>query len=277
MQAKRATGVVKALKDVAQVAANTPSQDLAAKLDQAIRLIEEGLHLQRVALLDSGHVLRFQTESALPVALALPEAQDDFTQKSILKARGFHRAKLLAAVQAMGLIGPQTTLCDIGANIGNDVVFFGRVLGARRIVAFEPLPLTHATLRRNLDMNGLADAHAYNCMLGEISGRGEIARFNPRNLAATSFKPVEDGPIPMVALDDLIDAEEFNGLGFIKLDAEGAEPDILRGGVRILAAMRPTLWLTLRDGALADAARLLTPMGYTSQKIGPNDHVFTAK
>ncbi|MBN2630856.1 MAG: FkbM family methyltransferase [Rhodobacteraceae bacterium] len=285
MQANHAVGVIKTLK---KTAGKTKTQTLGRldavarpespdKLDQVLRLLEDSLHLQRVALLEPGHVLRFSHDALTQVALCLPEAVEDYTQKSILKNRSFHRTKLLAAVQSMGLIGPETTVCDIGANIGNDAVCFGRVLGARRIVAFEPLPLTHATLRRNLDLNGLGAAHAYNCMLGEVSGRGRVVRFNPRNLAATSFAPSDDGPIPMVALDDLIDAEEFQGLGFVKLDAEGDEIAILRGGAKVLATLRPALWLTLREGALAQAEALLQPLGYSARSIGAQDHIFTVK
>ncbi|GEM_PF-6226667 len=290
MQAHRAAGAVKTLRKASgstktetlgkldtSPEPESPRPENPDKLDQVLRLIEDSLHLQRVALLEPGRILRFFHDALTQVALCLPEAAEDYTQKSILKHRSFHRARLLAAVQAMGLIGPKTTLCDIGANIGNDAVYFGKVLGARRIVAFEPLPLTHATLRRNLDLNGLGEAHAYNCMLGEASGRGRVARFNPRNLAATSFAASDGGPIPMVALDDLIDAEELQGLGFVKLDAEGDELAILRGGAKVLTSLRPALWLTLRGGALAQAKALLQPMGYAAHSIGAQDHIFTAK
>ena len=251
---------------------------LSGKLDHLIKLMDESVHLQRVALLDEGHILRFNA-GLTDVALSLPNAQDDFVQRVILRTRTFYEAKLLATVQSMGLIKPEATVCDIGANIGNHSVFFGKVLGAKRVLAFEPHPHCYAALCRNLELNGLTDALAYNCMVGPTSGRGEIARFNARNLGGSAFAPAKTGAVPMVALDDLIDAEEMQGLTFIKIDVEGAELDVLAGAKKVIKAFKPTLWVELldRNNAVPAAAKLLGSLGYTSERIGPNDHIFRPK
>lgn len=275
MQLKRALGVVPA-----SVAEDLPETGtaLSAKLDQMIRLSEESIHLQRVALLEAGHILRFHT-GLTPVALSLPEAQDDYMQRIVLRTRQFYEAKLLSTVQDLGLIGPETTVCDIGANIGNASVFFGKVLGAKRVLAFEPLPQAYTTLCCNLDLNGLTDALAYNCMVGPTSGRGNLGRFNPRNLGATSFVAAKAGPIPMVALDDLIEAEEMQGLGFIKIDVEGMHMDVLSGAKKVIKTFKPAIWigLTNHNADYAACAKMLDGLGYDPVRIGPNDHVFTPK
>ena len=275
MQAKRALGVVEATQD--EVAPD-PMTALSGKLDQMIKLLDESLHLQRVALLEDGHILRFHA-GVQDIALSLPDAQDDYLQRVILRNRHFFEAKLLASVQAMGLIGPDVTVCDIGANIGNHSVFFGKILGAKRVLAFEPQPHCYATLCRNLELNGLTEALAYNCMVGPTSGRGEVTRFNPRNLGGTAFAPAKAGVIPMVALDDLIEADEIQGLGFIKIDVEGSQLDVLAGAKKLLKAFKPALWIELieRDNAYGPTSKLLASLGYTSVRIGPNDHIFTAK
>lgn len=272
MQAKRALGIVPT-PPVADVA--DPTAALSAKLDQMIRLSEESVHLQRVALLEPGHILRFHA-GLTPIAMSLPEAQDDYVQRTVLRNRQFFEAKLLATVQDLGVIKPTDTVCDIGANIGNTSVFFGKVLGAKRVLAFEPLPQAYATLCRNLELNGLTDALAYNCMVGPTSGRGNVARFNPRNLGATSFAPAKTGPIPMVALDDLIEAEELQGLGFIKVDVEGMHMDVLSGAKKVIKAFKPVIWVALTNHTAdyAATAKLLGGLGYSAVRIGPNDHIF---
>lgn len=253
--------------------------ELNAKLDLMLRLLDEQLMLQRVALLEDGHVLRFAHGGAQDIALSLPNAQDDYVQRIILKTRNFYEHRLLATVQGMNLIDPTTTVCDIGANIGNHSVFFGKVLGARQVLAFEPQANVYATLCRNLELNGLTDALAYNCLVGAKSGRGEVTRFNPRNLGGTAFAPAKDGPVPMVALDDLIDADEMKALGFIKIDTEGMHMDVLQGAKKILKARKPAIWIELlqRDNCFAEAAKFLDGFGYGSVQIGPNDHIFTQK
>lgn len=272
MQAKRAFGIV---PTPVSGDASDPLVALSAKLDQMIRLNEESIHLQRVALLEQGHILRFHA-GLTPIALSLPDAQEDYVQRTVLRNRQFFETKLLAMVQDLKVIKPTDTVCDIGANIGNTSVFFGKVLGARRVLAFEPLPQAYTTLCRNLELNGLSDALAYNCMVGPTSGRGDVARFNPRNLGATSFAPAKSGPIPMVALDDLIEAEELQGLGFIKVDVEGMHLDVLNGAKKVVKAFRPTIWvaLTNHNADYAATAKLLGGLGYTAIRIGPNDHIF---
>ncbi len=275
MQAKKTLGVVETPQ------AEVQSVDLAelnGKLDTMLRLMEEQLMLQRVGLLEEGHVLRFAHGGTQDIALSLPNAQDDFVQRTILKSRSFYEGRLLATVQGLNLIDATTTVCDIGANIGNHSVFFGKVLGAKQVLAFEPQPNVYATLCRNLELNGLTDALAYNCLVGAKSGRGEVAKFNPRNLGGTAFTPAKDGSIPMVALDDLIDANEMKALGFIKIDAEGMHMDVLTGAKKILKTRKPALWVELlqRDNAHPEAAKMLEGFGYTSIQIGPNDYIFAA-
>jgi FkbM family methyltransferase len=263
------------------VAGLVPRIDGAAQQGGDVaRLLAEVIHLQKVMLLEDGQILRFHHGGTTEIALALPQAQEDYLQRLILRARGFAEARLLARVAAMGLIGPSVTVCDIGAHIGNHAVYFGKILGARRVLAFEPLPMAHATLERNIALNGLeGQVMAYGCMLGAASGRGRVLAFSPRNTGATTFAAAKEGPIPMIALDDLLEAEEMQGLGFLKIDTGPMQPAVLAGARRLLKSLRPAVWMTLRpqDKTSAEAERILTAIGYRGERIGPNDQVFTAE
>ncbi|MCF8486207.1 MAG: FkbM family methyltransferase [Rhodobacteraceae bacterium] len=252
--------------------------EISGKLDQLIRLADETLHMQKVAALEPGNVLRFHT-GLHSIALSLPDAQDDYIQRVILRRRAFYEAKLLSLIQTTGVIGPEVTVCDIGANIGNHSIFFGKVLQAKRVLAFEPLPHCYETLCRNLDLNGLSNALAYNCMVGAKSGRGDIARFNPRNLGSTVFVAAKNGPIPMVALDDLMDAEEMQGLGFIKVDVEGMQMDVLNGAKKLIKTFRPVMWIEIlgKDKSAAATMKLMESLGYMATPIGGTNHLFTPK
>ena len=48
-----------------------------------------------------------------------------------------------------------------------------------------------------------------------------------------------------VALDDLFAWEKLTRLNFLKIDAEGAEPEILLGGTKIIAASRPIIQMEI--------------------------------
>lgn len=276
MQAKAAQGVVETLLE--DVRGTLPSE-LSGKLDHLVRLAEETLNLQHFAALGPDHVLDFHVGGVASVKLALPDALEDYIQRVIMRRRGFYEGKLLNMIRSMNLIGPEVTVCDIGANIGNHSVFFGKVLKAKNVLAFEPLPRSYETLCRNLDLNGLSNAMAYNCMVGAKSGRGDVSRFNPRNLGGTQFQAAKNGPIPMVALDDLIDAEEMQTLGFIKIDVEGMQMDVLSGAKKLIKTFRPTLWIELieRDISAAATMKLMDSLGYVSTPMGGTNHLFTLK
>ena len=115
---------------------------LSRKLDQLIRLADDQVHLQRVSLLEPGHILRFFSADGQHIALSLPEAQDDYMQRVILRTRTFFEAKLLSMIHGMDLVDPASTVCDIGANIGNHTVYFAKMMGVgrlMRIVSFRPV------------------------------------------------------------------------------------------------------------------------------------------
>lgn len=276
MQAKAEQGVVETLLDGMET--QVPPA-VAEKLDHLVRLAEETLNLQHFAALGPNHVLDFHVGGVTTIKLALPDALDDYIQRVIMRRRGFYEGKLLNHIRSLNLIGPETTVCDIGANIGNHSVFFGKVLKAKNVLAFEPLPRSYDTLCRNLDLNGLSNAMAYHCLVGAKSGRGDVSRFNPRNLGATQFQPAKNGSIPMVALDDLIEAEEMQGLSFIKIDVEGMQLDVLNGAKKLIKAFRPAIWVEIidRDDALAQTMKLMDSLGYVSAPLGGTNYLFTFK
>ena len=247
------------------------------KLDQMIRLLEEQLHLQKVALLEAGHILRFNGPGAMRIAFSLPDAQDDYLQRVILRTRGFYEARLLSMVAALDLVGPESVVCDIGANIGNHTVYFGKVMGAAKVLAFEPQAHCHATLTENIALNGLQDrAVAYNCLIGAATGNGAMARFSARNLGGTAFTARDDGNLPLFALDDVIEAPDMARLDLIKVDVEGMQQEVLKGAEGVLDRRHPAIWIELlaKDNTF-DLVRLyLERFGYKPTALGFNDVLF---
>jgi FkbM family methyltransferase len=252
-------------------------EGLAKKLDHLIRLADDQVHLQRVSLLEPGHVLRFLSNDGQQITMSLPEAQDDYVQRVILRTHTFFEAKLLSMVQAMGLVDPASTVCDIGANIGNHAIYFAKIMGVGRVLCFEPQPGCYATLSTNIELNGIsAHATAYNCLVGAVTGTGKMSHFNAKNLGGTSFEAAEDGPVPMFALDDVITPEDLGSLDLIKIDVEGMQDDVLKGAAGVLDARKPALWVEIleRDRCYAETAAYLSGFGYKAEKLGPNDFLF---
>jgi FkbM family methyltransferase len=251
-----------------------------AKLGQMIRLLDEQVALQRASFLEDGHILRFFAPGGTRVALSLPDARHDYVQRTILRSGTFFEAPLLARVAALNLIGNSSTVLDVGANIGNHSVFFGAVLGARRLIAFEPQAHCAQTLATNLALNGLEGrATIHRSLVGAAPGQGRMIGFQPRNLGGTSFASDAQGGLPLTSLDAAIAADDRGNVDFIKIDVEGMQMEVLRGATDLLSEQAPALWIELRDAdeARAEAERFLARFGYGARQISPTDFLFTAR
>lgn len=249
---------------------------LEQQLAQLVRLAEEQVHLQKVALLEPGNVLRFTASDGQEIAVALPQAQTDYVQKMILKHYNFYEARLLAQVQAALPIGQHSVVCDVGANIGNHTLYFAKVLGAGKVISVEPQVGVHATLKRNVALNGLEDrVVTHRVMLGERAGVGRIAKFNPRNLGGTAFEEGE-GEVPLTTLAALVDNDDLSRLDLIKIDVEGMQQAVLLGAESVILARRPPLWIEIlaKDPTSQETLSWLGNFGYRPTKLGPQDYLF---
>ncbi len=260
--------------------AGTAANDaLGRKIDQLIRLTTESVTLQRIALLEMpGSICRFG-HNGVEVALSLPDAQRDYVQKQILNHRSFYETRQLTELSRRGIVRRGATVCDVGANIGNHSVYFGRILGAQQVIAFEPQPHCHETLLFNFALNGLGDERVINAMVGPTSGAGRLTAFNPVNYGGTTFAPDDAGDVPMVSLDDALTPREQAEVSLIKIDVEKMEMAVLQGATGLLSRHAPPLWIELlaKDDAYERAVQFLAPFGYTADGLSPTDFLFTAK
>ena len=161
--------------------------------------------------------------------------------------RRFYESDLLDHLAAHGPRGG--VYVDVGANIGNHSVFFGRFL-ADQVVAIEPDPHLVRLLERNLRANRVPRCTVLPVAVGARPGTG---RLSPRsgyegNAGAQRVVPAgadAEGPtVPVDTLDRLL-----AGLGepvaddvrLMKLDIEGMELEALAGAHHLLEAQRPDI------------------------------------
>jgi len=181
--------------------------------------------------------------------------------------RALQRAGEFAAPEVDFLaetLGPAGTLYDVGANIGAISVPLAARLPDARIHAFEPQPALCELLRRNLAMNGLANASAWHAALGE---REDTIDFPAPPLeAVTNFggigRDTTDLPTAAVPLRR-IDSLDLPPPTLIKIDVEGFEAEVLDGAAATLAQHRPTVFCEAHGGPRTEAtARRLLALGY---------------
>ena len=148
-------------------------------------------------------------------------------------------------------LGPDDVLWDIGANVG---VFALYAAAARRVhvLAFEPSAPNFFVLTRNVQLNGLSERITPYCLA--VAERTELATINldsaDLGAAMSQFgavgvkSPYSNAPTPLthgmagVSIDDLVDRFGTPRPTAIKIDVDGLEWPILRGGERTLAHPR---------------------------------------
>jgi FkbM family methyltransferase len=170
------------------------------------------------------------------------------------------------------------TLVDIGAHDGLLTIPLARLPGSR-VLAFEPLPSAYARLQTALRAAfGAAPAHVacHHLALGDHEGSITLAMpvldgvaqeqwaSTAKDYAAhiSARVTVESFTVPMRRLDDFALAD----VTAIKLDAEGAEYEILRGARETLLRCRPVLTLEVeerhREGSTYAVPAFLDALGY---------------
>ncbi|MCC5808190.1 MAG: FkbM family methyltransferase [Opitutales bacterium] len=170
---------------------------------------------------------------------------------------------------------PGAVALDIGANIGAVTLGLAQQVGQQgRIHAFEPAPPNRKRLAANLDLNpDLArrvDVHPV--ALGEKSAN-LYWNEEPGNPGNGWLRDSGKIPVPVRTLDEVAPQLNLSRLDFIKIDVEGMEEAVLRGGRDTVCRWKPVLYFeTLArfrnegtgHGSILDDLR---PLGYRFHRL----------
>ena len=147
---------------------------------------------------------------------------------------------------------------DIGAHAGLYSLVFAR--HAWRVVAFEPWPRNIAWLHRTLEANAVR-----NVTVTPWAVSGETGTLSFREGPHNSMGRLDAGgehPVFAVSLRDFL---ALSGLrpSALKIDVEGAETDVLRGGLDYLRERRPGLLLSVHGAKRrTECLTLARELGY---------------
>jgi FkbM family methyltransferase len=132
--------------------------------------------------------------------------------------------------------------CDIGANVGNHVLFVARLLHARLVVPFEPNPTAVALLTSNIHLNrieAVCDLRFLGLGLSDVAVEGASIRVPPRNLGGARLVAGQ-GDIRIETFDTLLPEAAFD---LVKIDVEGMELKVLAGMATSIARNRPKIFI----------------------------------
>lgn len=168
-------------------------------------------------------------------------------------------------------LDPGGVFVDIGANTGIYSLKAAKYIGKDGVIlALEPFPDVLAVLSRSVQANGFTNVRLRNICAGKHT-KSEMLWMNSnkpnsfslvqRDREASSFSTLT------VALDDLFMWEGLNRLDYLKIDAEGAEEQVLTGAMETLEKYRPIIQMEV---SLNDVAHNLKDYSSFQAPQSPN-------
>jgi FkbM family methyltransferase len=192
---------------------------------------------------------------------------------SLFFLREFEQAEIHFLIQKMS-DKHQTTILDIGANIGWHSVLWAKALPNSKIFAFEPAPDTYALLRRNIDRNSL-NQQIYPISKAVSNEPGILPFFRSKDNAYSSLKDtkrreiLDQISVPVTTIDEFVETHQLTEISLIKIDVEGLETQVVQGGLTTLDKFAPDLFVEIYGGQNSNpdpeaTIQLISSLGYKS-------------
>jgi len=194
--------------------------------------------------------------------------------------RHFTEAEWPPSAGVRDLVGPGDLVVDVGANIGYVTMLLSRWVGeSGRVYSMEPTPVTFELLAHNVSRLNLANVALFPYALSSREGSAwmEVPRDSAGmdNLYESHLADAGDASpggdrqcaVHTRRLDSLLHGRSLP-VGFMKIDVEGHELQVLQGAEDVLSTDRPALLIEIggnpdeAGGHAAEVFRFLAARGY---------------
>jgi FkbM family methyltransferase len=166
-------------------------------------------------------------------------------------------------------LGPGMVMFDVGAHHGlYSVIAATRVGPSGQVVAFEPSPRERRRMETHRRINRLEQMSIEPLGLGSEPGRASLFLPKRKDSGFNSMKPSDDLrassdeiEVEISTLDEYISRRSIPRVDLIKIDVEGGELNVLKGGAHLLAGEgRPAILAEVED-------ERTEPWGYEAAEI----------
>lgn len=184
---------------------------------------------------------------------------------------------------------PGMIFFDIGANQGFYTILASKLVGPEgKVFAFEPAPTEFRKLKLNILINRLKNVVVEPLALGSREGSSDFYLvLNGKGSFSSLRPPAKDVnartkliKVPLTTLDTYIYSNNISRVEFIKIDAEGGELDVLKGGLKVLREIRPIVMCEIADirtqqwgYKASEICQFLENCGYLWFQITPNGKI----
>lgn len=179
---------------------------------------------------------------------------------------------------------PSQQIIDIGANYGVYTLSMARAVGAGgHIWCFEPASGTAAFLAQGIAANGYGHVTLEKSALSSQPGTARLSLHDNAELneiirdGAAPPATVASEEVPLTTLDLCQERFGWPAIDFMKIDAEGEEANILRGGARFFATQSPLVEYEVKAGPALHLGLVeqFAALGYRSYRLVPGLGVLT--
>jgi FkbM family methyltransferase len=145
------------------------------------------------------------------------------TQSNQINVHGVYEHEQLNEIKK--IVKEKKTFLDIGANIGNHSIFFSKIF--KSVYSFEPHPKIYPIL--NYNTKDIKNIKTYN--FGLSDKKKNVLMTDGSHLGGSSINKIGKRKVKINKLDNIF---KYKKIDFIKIDVEGHELEVLKGGEKLL-------------------------------------------
>ena len=171
---------------------------------------------------------------------------DKFIGKSIKHYGEWSQGELDLCKQ---FLTPNDVVIEVGSNIGSHTLALSKIVNEGIVFAFEPQKIVFQNLCANLSINSVTNCH---CFLSALSDEKDKKLYNinydfneENNFGGMSLLKTKKTDFTYEANVQTLDIQfsNLNRLKLLKMDTEGMELNVLKGGIDLINRTKPVLYV----------------------------------
>jgi FkbM family methyltransferase len=132
---------------------------------------------------------------------------------------------------------------DVGANIGALTLLMAKIANLGKVISIEPGPPICSRLKSNLELNPEVQKVVEVFQVGLSNKKGELFWAEDDSNRGNAGLSQDEGVAVIVhTLDYIVDLAKLEKIDFIKIDVEGMELEVIKGGMDSIIKYRPIIY-----------------------------------
>jgi FkbM family methyltransferase len=175
---------------------------------------------------------------------------------------------------------PGMTFVDVGANVGYYTAMASSIVGAGRVISYEPNPYAYQWLKEWARVNEATNITPVCAALGGEEGT-ITAYYADADTRTTSLVPAlacragNETVVNVITLDSEAERLGIRHIDVMKIDVEGYEPQVFKGASQLLEEGRIGAilcefvyeWLSAAGSSTDELERMLTSRGFVQREM----------